>query len=322
MATHSRYTDKKIIEIMAFYVEHGEQATLETYGIQSSTLNRTRADFNRKKLKLNSIPENIQKIMETYSPAELDAIAAGANITASQLKIANIHFSGKKFKFLFCTDLHAGSKFFPEQAYFEMVKEAKKQKVEAVFISGDITEGMSNRPGHIYDLSHIGAHEQREYAIKLLSEFDKPLYLIDGNHDRWFIKSSGTFIVADIAKGVKNCHFLGHDVGDIKIKNTKIQLWHGEDGNSYAISYRIQKVIEAMPGGGKPNVLLLGHTHKMGNFFIRNVHAISGGSVCLQTNWMRGKRIEAHPGFWIVEITVKPDGSVSSLKTEWFPFYL
>lgn len=322
MSTKPRYSEKKIIEIISFYVEHGESATLENFGISSSTLNRTRTDFNKKKLKLDSIPSSVRKILDTYTPAELNAIASGAKIIPGQPKIPNIDFSGTKFRFLYYTDPHFGSVFFPEEAYFKMLKEAKKQKVEACFISGDITEGMSNRAGHIYDLTHLGVEQQRNYAIQLLNEFKKPTYAIDGNHDRWFIKSAGVHIVSDIAKEVKNFHFLGHDNAIIGIKNSNIQLWHGEDGNSYAVSYRVQKVIESISGGNKPNILLLGHTHKMGYFFLRNIHAISGGSICMQTNWMRAKRIEAHVGFWIITATFGKDGSVKALETKWYPFYL
>ena len=60
---------------------------------------------------------------------------------------------------------------------------------------------MSHRPGHIYELTHLGYAQQKDYAVKLFSQWtDTEIYAIDGNHDRWYIKSNGSLIVKDIDK--------------------------------------------------------------------------------------------------------------------------
>ena len=48
------------------------------------------------------------------------------------------------------------------------IKQFEKKKVDIVCQVGDLTEGMSNRPGHIYELSHLGYHEQKKVAIEAL----------------------------------------------------------------------------------------------------------------------------------------------------------
>ena len=98
-------------------------------------------------------------------------------------------------------------------------------------------------------------------------------------------------------------------------------LLHGEDGASYALSYRLQKIIESFTGGEKPNILLAGHDNKYGNFFIRNVHAVGAGCIQKQTPWIRRKRLAAYEGFNIIEITIK-DEEVKRFKSEWIPFYV
>jgi hypothetical protein len=105
--------------------------------------------------------------------------------------------------------------------------------------------------------------------------------------------------------------------GLIHVRRNGKTLW---THNSYAHSYRLQKVIESLPGGEKPNVLLAGHVHKMGYFFIRNIHAISAGCLQEQTSWMRGKRLEAHPGFWIIEMDVN-DGTIVRFTPTFYPYY-
>jgi predicted phosphodiesterase len=214
-----------------------------------------------------------------------------------------------------------GSIYFKEENYMAMLKEAKKQKVDAFFHSGDVTEGMSNRADHVYELSHIGYEAQKKYAIDMLKKIKKPLYMISGNHDRWFIKSCGANIVKDIADAIPNAEFIGHDTGIVSVNGCNIQLWHGLDGNSYAISYRIQKVIESLTGGTKPNVLLCGHTHKYIKMFERNIHAFGVGCLELQTAFMRGKRLSAHTGFSIITLTIR-DGNVVKCNETWHPFYM
>ena len=129
------------------------------------------------------------------------------------------------------------------------------------------------------------------------------------------------FIVKDIDRAVPNFHFIGHDEGDISLNGlATIKLWHGEDGNSYSLSYRVQKIIEAFHGGEKPSVLLCGHTHKYVKLFERNIHAISVGTLERQTSWMRGKRIAAHVGFCIIDLWVNKNG-VAKISETFYTFY-
>ena len=138
----------------------------------------------------------------------------------------------------------------------------------------------------------------------------------------WFQKSNGAIIVEDIANNIKKAEFLGHSEGDISLKGKAVmKLWHGLDSSSYAVSYRVQKVIEAFTGGEKPHILLLGHVHKMGYFFDRHVHAVSGGALCLQSSWMRGKRLANHTGFWIIDAYVNKNGGISKFTSTFYPYY-
>ena len=162
---------------------------------------------------------------------------------------------------------------------------------------------------------------KKKYAIEQLSKCKYPMYLIDGNHDRWFIKNSGAYIVQDICENLENCMFLGNDEGDLVVNNVIIKLWHGEDGNSYSLSYRIQKIIEAFVGGQKPQILLCGHVHKA--LYLpceRNIHAFGTGALSRQSKWMRSKRLANHAGFWIIEFTYNEKG-VSDCSEKFYNFY-
>ena len=218
------------------------------------------------------------------------------------------------------TDTHIGSIYTRPEIIKEAIQTMEDNGCEFIAHAGDVTEGMSNRPGHVYELTDIGYTAQRDKAVEILSKASLPIYMIDGNHDRWFVKSSGAYIVKDIADTI-GAVYLGQDEGEIIINGAVIRLWHGEDSGSYAVSYRLQKLIESFSGGTKPHVLLCGHTHKQGYFFDRNIHVVSGGCLQMQSRWMRSKRISAHTGYHIIDMTITDDG-VTRFRVEFFPFFL
>ena len=86
-------------------------------------------------------------------------------------------------------------------------------------------------------------------------------------------------------------------------------------------SYRVQKLIESFQGGQKPNILLMGHAHKQGYFFDRNIHAVSGGAMSTQSRWMRSKRMANHSGYHFITMRVDEDG-VKEFQLMFRPFYV
>jgi len=295
-----------------------EGSLTRTYNKKPVLLETRSKGENEPSIKINP---TLQKILETYTPSELQAIASGCKILPSVQKVPTINFDGEHIRIGVMGDTHLGSSYTSEQNIYKAFEEFEKADVDFMVHTGDVTEGMSNRPGHIYELSHLGYDKMKNHAIDVLGQCPVPSYYIDGNHDRWFIKSNGALIVKDICDAIDDATFLGHDEGDIKLKdNVTLRLWHGEDGNSYATSYRIQKVVESLSGGEKPNILLLGHTHKQAYIFERNIQCVSTGCMQYQTPWMRGKRISAHIGFHIIDVWVNSKG-VSKFGVTWFPIY-
>lgn len=298
----------------------GVDATAAAFGISRESVKRycryarniePKEQFTKAKDKL------LEQIAKLYSETELKQLAGS---TLKPSKISNIDISGEVVKIGIMSDTHIGSVFFSENWFDTALNEFHRQKVDLILHAGDVTEGMSNRPDQIYTLDKIGYAAQRDYAIELFKRSTIPIKAIDGNHDRWFIKNSGALIVKDIDDYVSNFEFLGHDEADIFINDVQIRLWHGEDGSSYAHSYRPQKIVESFYGGEKPQVLILGHSHKAIWQFDRNIQTISAGCLSKQSKWMRGKRISAHTGFYIVEMVIN-DGEIKRFTPSFYPFY-
>lgn len=316
-------SDERILEVVSYALENGDEKTCETFGLTPETLIRY------KRYCKNEIDGTIQnkgllkQIEKQYSVQELRAIAKGGRIVPGYDKVPMVDFEGDCVTMAHITDLHMGSIYFKEDYWNKALRECNREKVDFIALGGDLTDGMSHRPGHIYELTHIGYDAQKEYGIEMLSKWQGPMYAIDGNHDRWYLKNSqaGALIVKDICRALPNATFIGHDEGDIPLKGgVVVKLWHGEDGDSYAFSYRLQKIIEAFTGGEKPNILLAGHVHKYCKIFMRHIFAVSSGALCTQSQWMRRTRKQNHTGFTICKAWINERG-VAKFSDTFYPFY-
>ena len=318
----SNISDDKLQEVLDFYSLKGEQETLKTFGLKPDSLRRYLDEAKLRGYSGIETSRNIRAILDSYTEEEIKAIANGGRIMPGYAKVPIISFEGERIRIGHITDTHIGSTFFDDHRLYQAFDEFKKEGVDFITHSGDVSEGMSNRPGHIYELSEIGFQRQKDKCVELLSQWnDTDIYAISGNHDQWFIKSNGADIVKSIDEALPNFHFLGHDEADISLKGQAVlKLWHGGDGNSYALSYRLQKILESLSGGEKPSILIAGHVHKYVSIFERNVFAISVGTLERQTAWMRGKRIAAHVGFVISDYWVNKSGVAKTTHT-WYPFY-
>lgn len=242
-----------------------------------------------------------------------------------QQKVLDNAFNGDHVKFGYYSDPHVGQKHFIEPLWVQMLRTFKREGVREVYCPGDNLEGMSGRPGHIYELAQVGASAQLEKATELFHQAssDMRFFIIDGNHDQWFKEKNNAGLVAgrELQHRNPNVTFLGEWEADVQLhKHVTMKLFHSNDGTAYADSYKLQKLIESLEGGKKPNIILSGHYHKQVAIFRRNVFGFECGTLCGQTGWMRGKKIQAHKGFGIIEFWAGPNG-IQRLRHEFFPHY-
>lgn len=317
-------TEKRIKEILDYIAEYGRPAACEKFKLSKETIRRyTRLYSEDEKTPVDHDSEILlKKLSEKFSPGELKSLLNDKFQPESKNTVYD--FTGETIKFAVMSDLHIGSNYTSETRITAALEDCKNQGVLLVLLPGDVTEGMSGRDGHVYELTHIGYQAQRKAAINILKPFSKyfDFKMISGNHDLWFASKAnmGALIVHDICDSI-GAEYLGEHEAIIMMNGVKVMLWHGEDGSSYALSYRAQKIIESFTGGEKPQILLTGHDHKQGYFTIRNVHTILSGCLQKQTPWMRRKKLAAYEGFWIIEATIK-DNEVKRFKPEWIPFYV
>lgn len=107
-----------------------------------------------------------------------------------------------------------------------------------------------------------------------------------------------------------------------KTRGPIMRVVHPGGGSSYAYSYKSQKMTEALQGGEKPQMHLIGHFHKFDWNYHREVHNIQVGCLEDQTMFMRKNNIPAHLGYCIIEMTISPtEGTLEAVKVQWVPWY-
>ena len=275
--------------------------------------------------KLTEEDSNILDIVKksNLSPAELK-IAISQPKDYKGVRVYD-HSRIGRVKIGILADTHIGHKKFDE-GFMKFASETfRKEGIKNVYHAGDICEGMSGRPGHVYELKHIGFSAQVGEAERLFKKYypDFNIYAITGNHDQWFRykADNGADVGEELQHRLPNFKYLGENEAHIKLgPKARLMLFHPGDGTAYANSYKMQKLVESLEGGNKPNVIVEGHYHKALYQFLRNVHAIDGGTLCGQTGWMRGKKIPAHKGFWILDMDIGKRG-ITKFTPHFYPAY-
>lgn len=231
-------------------------------------------------------------------------------------------------KYLAISDTHIGNTNYDPHLMDLACREAKKQKCDFAIHAGDVVDGWyQNRPTQLFELNAVGVDQQVNMAVKELSKLPVPLYFITANHEyNTFMRGAGVeighILQERLTEKGKKVYFLGNAEGDIKLKSgTTIKLLHPDGGSSYAISYKTQKIIEAMEGGKKPQVLHIGNFHKAEYLFYRNVHAFQAATLENQTKFMKGLSLSAHKGFYIIDLWTNNRGEVSKICPTFYPSY-
>lgn len=257
------------------------------------------------------------------SATEADAAIKSGSSGHKPYAPRKVEIGDKKFSYLYFSDPHFGHEEFKPEIFDKMLKLTKEYKPDFAVNAGDTLEGMSGRPGHIYELSHIGFQQQSKYAVDYLKEVPVKIFAIDGNHDEWYQKKNngGILVGEELGYRLNNWEYLGQMEGNLNVDGIDIQLYHGADGTSYADSYKLQKLIESYSGSMKPHIVHSGHYHKHLAMHRRNIFGVESGTLMGQSRYMRGKKIPAHMGFGFVTVYHDGKGSLDRVVHEFVPHY-
>ena len=220
-------------------------------------------------------------------------------------------------------DTQINSKYTQLTYLHEFYNECAKRGVKNVYHTGDIDEGEQMRTGHQYDCYTQGADDHIDEIVKNYPKIDGiTTHFITGNHDASIYKRCGVDIGKRIESMRPDMIYLGRDCARVELApHCILELRHPWDGTAYALSYKPQKMIDGMEADSKPNVLAIGHYHKLEYLFYRNIHCFQTGCFQMQTPFTRGKGISVHLGGWIITIDVDDEGHIKKISPEMIPFY-
>lgn len=223
----------------------------------------------------------------------------------------------EKIKLLMISDTHLGNKYDRLDILRYLYAKAEDTGVQYVLHSGDLCEGVSNRPDQIYSLRQdaVSYTGQRDYVVENYPHSNIPTYLIAGNHDMWWFKKCGADICKDISNLRDDIHYLGSECEDLQIGKLKLRLFHGI-GNSYAKSYRIQKYIDSIPMSERPHILQTGHIHQ--SFYMKEGQTHCFQTSCLQdmTPYERSMGYSNDKSCWWVEVNMDNKGNPVTVTQE------
>ena len=192
------------------------------------------------------------------------------------------------------SDTHLGSKWQQLTHLNTLYDIFEQEGLHTVYHAGDITEGVGMRQGHEFELFVHGADAQVAYVVDLYPRREgMATKFITGNHDHSAIKHSGHDIGIAIANKRPDMVYLGRSQARVHLTpNCILEINHPLDGSSYALSYALQKMIDAM-SGARINIFR-GH-HKACIFSTQHT-CVQVWTTWAQTPWMRGNLMSAHMG--------------------------
>lgn len=232
-------------------------------------------------------------------------------------------FDGDVRKIAFVSDTHMGSQYQQLSHLHTCYAEFRKRGIKDVFHAGDLCEGNGKLyKGQAYEMFLHGADPQASYVIENYpKEKGITTYVIGGSHDYSYHKTDGHDIIADIASDREDFKYLGMQAAYADIDNISLHLIHPDGGTAYALSYRLQKIIEQYTPQNKPHIVASGHFHRCNHIpGYRNVEGITLPCFQSQTPFLKAKGIQPVVGCLFVDLKYGKEGIVS-FKTEWKFFY-
>lgn len=318
------------------FVDEGSKAGMARYfGVDEATIRR---EFRLRDLKDLTDIDNIKVEMDTPSSTEemINTLQSQGYLVTREAQKQDYHFDGVKLFRLgdcmvtslgLCSDPHMGSRFQQVSNLYNFYKVCEEMEVDAILNCGDISDGQKIYPGQEYEVFKHGADAQVEYIIEQYPDAPSGVktFLIGGNHDEsHYTKGGGHDVVKAICDQRKDIQNIGMHQGTFSFGDSRIKLMHPTGGVAYARSYKMQKIIEQMPPGEKPDMLLLGHFHVTD--FLMAYRGVMGFQLpCFQsqTPYLAKKGLYPEIGgvivniFWVDE---SPCNGIKRVTADWIPY--
>lgn len=227
-------------------------------------------------------------------------------------------------KFAVFGDTQIGSLYSCPENCEAFLSRAADEGCRLALHTGDVLDGWKVYRGQEFELADIGMEKQLDRLAKLKTPEGLSVKFITGNHDLSFKSLAGAEMGKLIEERTGWKH-IGDESAIARLQTAEgakydVGLYHLGGGTAYAVSYKIQKHIESLEGGRKPQMALYGHFHKADWLpAYRNVSAMQTGAFQWQTPFMQRMASASHVGGWIISVT--PGTTYNIVKAEFTAFY-
>lgn len=230
----------------------------------------------------------------------------------------------KEFSLGVIADTHLCDKACALNELHDFYNICKKQGVEHIVHAGDLVAGIEIYRGMEFDLTHHGFAAQLDEVVRNYPNIEGiTTHIISGNHDLSFKQKAGINIVQEVSLRRDDLKWIGDYSATVKVNGVSIGLHHGNSGVSYATSYKLQKFVEKIGAGQKPQIYVLGHYHSALNMFYRNIHCYLPGCFQKPNDFSVRLGLPNMICGYIVHIKTNGDehNSIKSINSELISYY-
>lgn len=204
----------------------------------------------------------------------------------------------------------------------QIYKETEARGINTVLHFGDVLDGDYSdcRKEHRYALFRLGASRQLDYLENYYPKVEGiDTYFIIGTHDQTHEKNGGMFVGPAIEEKRSDMHFMGETksiFNPVENAKTNIEMYHPGGGCASSLSYRMQKYIDKMEPGTKPNALGAGHFHQSHMLSYRNVIALLIPCLTDKTDFAIRQGLENTMGAYFINMYVNQQGEIEMFEFE------
>jgi len=222
----------------------------------------------------------------------------------------------ERLRLLLISDTHLGSTSDRLDILRYVYDKADKRGVQHILHSGDLFEGISNRPEQVYERRMHSYDDMLQYGVDNYPSYSGKTYAISGNHDDWMIKQGSGEIIRSLARQREDIVYLGPSVADMQIGKTKIRLFHGQGKVGYAVSYKMERYLDAIPMAERPHILQMGHIHRAFYAHRDETHCFQTSALQDETAYTKSLGLPNSKSCWWVDVNLDDKGRVASIVPE------
>lgn len=226
-------------------------------------------------------------------------------------------FDGQHIKFGLVGDNHAGSTKERPDILSEIYHVFKKEGVKHVYHAGDWIDGVGVYKGQENEVKVYGTDAQVDHVVATYPrEKGIKTHGITGNHDLRAFEHGGADPMRIIESKRPDIEYLGQMQATVELaEGVEMELLHPAGSQSYAKSYKLQRLIDNRPVQDRPDILAIGHYHTSFYMDHAGVQAIQVPSTKEHGMFEKRLGLSGEMGAWMVEMTVR-DGDIVRFKPE------